>query len=80
MVHDASLRLSAHRDEIVRGNAILAFGHLARLFRRASDEGVSIVRRALRDPSPYVRGQAWAAASDLRHYLMVAIDPDEAAD
>ena len=79
VVHDACVRLSAHADETVRGNAVLGFGHLARLFGRASAEAVEIVRRALGDASPYVRGQGWAAASDLRHFLGTDIDPDEGA-
>jgi hypothetical protein len=63
------VQLSSHSDEIVRGNAVLGFGHLARLFEALSDEAIDIVRARLRDPSSYVRGQAHAAADDLSHFL-----------
>ena len=64
------IRLSAHRDATVRGNAVLGFGHLARRFRRL-DEGVvrPIIENALLDADPYVRGQADAAADDVAHFL-----------
>lgn len=72
IVEPACLRLSGHRDEIVRGNAILGFGHIARLFGDVGAESIDAVRRGLSDPSEYVRGQAHAAASDLRHFLGVS--------
>ena len=61
----------AHRDEVVRGNAILSFGHLARRFGEF-DNGPNIkglVEAALVHPSQYVRQQAWAAAGDLAFFL-----------
>ena len=69
IAYGACVRLSSHSDEIVRGNAILGFGHLARLFGRLGDEASTIVKRGLVDPSAYVRGQAHAAAGDLQHFL-----------
>ena len=69
VVEAACVQLSAHPDEIVRGNAVLGFGHLARLFGRAGTIAVDIVKKALLDESSYVRGQAHAAASDLEHFL-----------
>jgi hypothetical protein len=64
------LKLSSHRDVTVRGNAVLGFGHLARRFRKL-DEGVvrPIIENALLDAESYVRGQAYAAASDVTHFL-----------
>ena len=59
---------------IVRGNAILGFGHLARRFgslERSSVERVLVA--ALSDPEPYVRGQASAAADDIQHFLGWAV-------
>jgi len=73
VVYPACVRLSSHGDEIVRGNAVLGFGHLARLFGRLGDEGPEIVRRSLEDSSSYVRGQGHAAASDLEHFLGLQI-------
>lgn len=73
VVYDACLKLSSHPDEVVRGNAILGFGHLARLFGRLRDEAPSIVKRGLVDDSNYVRGQAYAAAGDLQHFLGIEL-------
>ena len=73
IVYRACITLSTHSDEIVRGNAILGFGHLARLFGRTGEEAPGIVKRGLADPSDYVRGQAYAAAGDLEHFLGLQI-------
>lgn len=67
--YGACVQLSSHPDEVVRGNAILGFGHLARLFGRLGEEAPPLVTRALADTSDYVRGQAYAAAGDLQHFL-----------
>lgn len=58
-----------HDDEEVRGNAILAFGHLARRFRVLSPDIKPLIESALLDDSAHVKGQAWAAASDVRFFL-----------
>lgn len=68
IVHAACVRLSSHPDEVVRSNAILGFGHLARLFGRLGEEAPAIVKRGLADESACVRGQAYAAAGDLQHF------------
>jgi hypothetical protein len=70
-VQAACIRLAANDDEVVRGNAVLGFGHLARRFGELLPEGVSVVRAALSDPSEYVRGQAHAAADDISHFLEI---------
>jgi hypothetical protein len=76
-VYSACVQLSSHPDEVVRGNAILGFGHLARLFGRLGNEAPGLVKRALADTSSYVRGQAHAAAGDLQHFLRIDVgDPD----
>jgi hypothetical protein len=72
-VHSACVKLSSHLDEVVRGNAILGFGHLARLFGRLGEEAPAIVKRGLADESAYVRGQAYAAAGDLQHFLDIEL-------
>lgn len=67
---DVCRRLSDHRDEWVRGNAILGFGHLARTTGELDEAVViPIVKAALKDPSPVVRGKAEDAVSDLQHFL-----------
>jgi hypothetical protein len=80
-IYDACVRLSAHPDEVVRGNAILSFGHLARLFGQAGHEAPEIVKFGLTDSSAYVRGQAYAAAGDLKHFLGIEVrTPDVGSD
>jgi hypothetical protein len=71
--YGACVQLSSHPDEVVRGNAILGFGHLARLFGRLGDEAPPIVKQGLIDASAYVRGQAYAAAGDLHHFLGIEL-------
>lgn len=64
------VRLAIHRDERVRANALLGFGHLARTCGRLTP---SVVRPLLvagkADPSPLVRGHAESAADDIEAYL-----------
>ncbi len=63
--------LAAHPNANVRGNAILGFGHLARTagIIWKPKEVRALVEAGLADPDEYVRGQAEAAADDLRHFL-----------
>lgn len=52
------VRLSAHVNFNVRGNAIQAFGHLVRLRGRLDEATVRpIIEAGLHDPSEYVRSQ-----------------------
>lgn len=63
-------RLASHADPNVRGNAILGFGHLARLCGALDEARVRpLIESALRDEDDYVRGQADAAASDVTFFL-----------
>lgn len=64
-------QLAAHANANVRGNAILGFGHLARTagIIWKPKEVRALVEAGLADPDEYVRGQASAAADDLRHFL-----------
>lgn len=72
---DVCLRLASHPHFNVRGNAVLGFGHLARTCGALDEARVRpVVEAALRDPDPYVRGQADAAAGDLVHFLGWRID------
>jgi hypothetical protein len=64
------LRLSTHSEPVVRGNAILGLGHLARIHRRLDREVVEpVIRGALSDRDSYVRGQADSAAGDIATFL-----------
>lgn len=64
------VQLAKHRNANVRGNAVIAFGHLARRFGRLDPQRVRrLVEIALHDPSDYVREQAQTAADDLTTFL-----------
>ena len=64
------IQLARHRSANVRGNAVLAFGHLARRFGRLDPQRVRrLVEIALHDPSDHVREQAAVAADDLATFL-----------
>jgi hypothetical protein len=73
LIEQACLRLSAHVDEEVRGNAILGLGHVARRFGQLSSAAIETVKRGLADTSEYVRGQAHAAAGDVRHFVGIEV-------
>lgn len=67
---DLCLRLAGHADANVRGNAVLGFGHIARIHGRLDEGRVSpLIEAALRDESQYVRGHAESAADDVEHFL-----------
>jgi hypothetical protein len=68
---------STHTNDEVRGNAILGFGHIARRFGVLSPEIRGVIERGLSDPSEYVRGHSWAAASDAGQFLHWEILEDE---
>lgn len=63
------LSLAAHQNRLVRGNAILGLGHLARRFGRIPEAAHAVIARGLNDPSQHVRGQASAAADDLTQFI-----------
>jgi len=72
------LQLTRHRNAHVRGNAIAAFGHLARRFGRLDPQKVrQRIEIALHDPSDYVREQASSAADDLTTFLSWDFDRPE---
>ena len=61
---------SKHEDPGVRGNAILGFGHIARIHRKL-DEGKTklLIEEALQDADAYVREHAESAADDVELFL-----------
>ena len=62
--------LASHEHFNVRGNAILGFGHLARIHGRLDRSVVlPIIESGLVDSHEYVRSQANAAAGDLENFL-----------
>ena len=69
------LRLAKHGHSNVRGNAILGFGHIARIHQRLDEQRVKpLLEAALREESVYVRGQADAAADDIEFFLQWKIN------
>ena len=69
-VQAVCLELAEHEDEYVRGNAVLALGHLARLTRALHESRVrKVLGEALEDESEFVRGQADSARSDLHMFM-----------
>jgi hypothetical protein len=64
------LRLATHPNFTVRGNALLGFGHLARLHGRLDRAKVQpVIQAGLHDSDDYVRGHANDAADDAEHFL-----------
>jgi hypothetical protein len=64
------VRLASHEHEGVRGNAVLGFGHIARIHRRLDESRVKpLIEAVLQDESAYVRGQAEAATDDVVLFL-----------
>lgn len=69
------VRLATHPDPLVRGNAIMGFGHIARTFGKLDMTVVGpLMTAALRDPEPHVHGQADEACGDLRVFLGVEVE------
>jgi hypothetical protein len=67
---DLCVRLAAHPDARIRANAITGLGHLARVARQSNLAIVApIIKAALTDSSPQVRGRAGDAADDIEHFL-----------
>ena len=69
-VQAVCLQLAEHEDEYVRGNAVLALGHLARLTGDLHESRVrKVLVDALEDDSEFIRGHADSARSDLHMFL-----------
>ena len=64
------LEAASSPHPIVRGNAILGFGHLARRFGSLERSSVEpLLVSAMSDPEAYVRSQATSAADDIQQFL-----------
>jgi hypothetical protein len=70
-------RLWDHKEINVKANAVLGFGYLAMRFKKLPLEVKSIVEEALKHDDDFMYGQAWAAASDIAHFLGWEIDGHE---
>ena len=68
LAESCCVRLARHRNAMVRGNAMLGFGHIARRFGRLDANRVKrLVDTGLHAGSEYVREQARSAAEDLKN-------------
>jgi len=64
------IKLAHCEDPTVRGNAVLSFGHFARRFGQLDVVRIQpLIEVALIDIDWHVSGQAYAAASDVEHFL-----------
>jgi hypothetical protein len=64
------LQLTNHENFNVRGNAILGFGHIARIHGKLTENKVKlIIENALKDDNEFVRGQAHGAKDDTEFFL-----------
>jgi len=70
----ACARLAEHPDLGVRGNAMLGFGHIARLHRQLDERALPMIEAGLQDPAAWVRGQADSAAGEVQALLGWEID------
>jgi hypothetical protein len=67
---DACVRLARHADPLVRGNAVIAIGHLARRFRSLDEARVKpLLESGLVDPDARVRILAKSAADEVHQFL-----------
>lgn len=64
------LRFAHHENFNVRGNAILGFGHIARLHGQLQEDVIKpLILSRLNDESEYVRGHASDAKDDMEWFL-----------
>ncbi len=62
--------LAAHPDPLVRGNALISLGHLARRFRSLDETRVRpVIEDALRDNDERIRSLAKSAADEIHQFL-----------
>lgn len=67
---DVCLRLAGHENSIVRGNAIISLGHLARRFRALNEPAVKpVIESALADSNETIRLLAKSAADEIHQFL-----------
>lgn len=68
-VQDLMVRYSQHKNENIRGIAVLCFGHIARIHRTVHNELIiPLIHNALKDESSFVRGHAHSALDDINMF------------
>ena len=69
-VQDVCVRLFAHANHKVRGNAVISLGYLARRFRKLDKQVVCpVIESALHDTDIHVRELAKSAADEIHQFL-----------
>jgi len=68
-IENLLVRAAGSASALIRGNALLGFGHVARRFGSLSRAAEPLICAGLVDPDPYVRGHANSAADDVAHFL-----------
>lgn len=64
------IQFSNHEHFNIRGNAVLGFGHIARIHGKLNEERIKpIIKNALKDENEYVCSQADGAMDDTKHFL-----------
>jgi hypothetical protein len=77
---DVCLRLAKHEHYNVRGNAILGFGHIARIHGKLDEDKIKpLIELALNDSHEFVRGQASSAIDDVNFFLGWDIETESRA-
>ena len=63
-------KLIDHPDHLVRGNAMLSLGHIARVHGTLDrDRAIDVLRVAMNDRDEYVRTHASDARDDVEHWI-----------
>ena len=63
------MREGGEKDRVIRGAALVALAHLARVHRNIPDEAIDLVRAGLKDSDEYIRGQAQTALDDIEQFV-----------
>jgi hypothetical protein len=69
-IQTVCIQLCANDDALVRGNALVSLGHLARRFRTLDEQSIKpLLETALRDKDDGVRALAKSAADEIHQFL-----------
>jgi len=69
-IQTVCIQLCSNADGVVRGNALVSLGHLARRFHQLDEQAVKpIIESGFRAPDPYIRASAKSAADEIHQFL-----------
>ena len=70
LAEEICIKLAEHSNPVVRGNALLGFGHIARIDGKLDEIKVKhLIRKGLADRDEFVAGQAESAKDDIESFL-----------